>query len=171
MLTLWNGDKGGCSSGKPRQALRGSGLPEAAPQSFPCAPRAGESETDGGLGLFPKLRETAFTLTRATEARGSGGEEAPPLRLPRLPTHLPAPRQHLPFPPSPVLNARPQRSGGLSGLSLQEQLGRRAPLQTSGGGGGLGGVSGSLRSRRQSRAPSPSRLGSGGGRGAATAGG
>lgn len=160
MLTLWNRDKGGCSSKKPSQALQGSGLPEAAPQSFSCAPRTGESETDGGLGLFPKLQKTVFTLTLVPKAGRSGGEEAP------------SPTPAAPFPPpSPVLSAGPQGSSGLSGLSLQAQLGRQAPRQTNEEGGGLGGVSGNLGSRGQPRAHSPSRRGSGGGRGAATAGG
>lgn len=169
MLTLWNRDKGGCSSEKPRQALQGSGLPEAAPQSFSWAPRTGESETDGGLGLFPKLRETAFTLTLVAEG-GSGDEEAPHCGCRGCPPTSPPPAA--PFPsPSPVLSAGPQGSSGLSGLSLQEQLGRRAPPQTSEGGGGLGGVRGNLGSLWQPRAPSPSRRGSGGGRRASTAGG
>lgn len=135
MLTLWNRDKGGCSSEKPRQALQGSGLPEAAPQSFSSAPRTGESETDGGLGLFPKLRETAFTLTLVAEG-GSGDEEAPHCGCRGCPPTSPPPAA--PFPsPSPVLSAGPQGvqwplrtltagAVGTSGASADERRGRRA---------------------------------------------
>ncbi|XP_053078222.1 spidroin-1-like [Acinonyx jubatus] len=127
MLTLWNGDKGGCSSEKPSQALQGSGLPEAAaPQSFSCALGAGESETDGGLGSFPKLRETVFTLTLVAEAGGVGAKKRPAKAA--VAVHPPPRRPAAPFPsPSPVQSAGPQGSSRLSGLALQEQLGRRAP--------------------------------------------
>lgn len=73
MLTLWNGDKGGCSLENPSQALRGSGFWEAAPHGSSCALGTGQSRADSGLGLFPKLQETVFILTLGAEAgRGVG---------------------------------------------------------------------------------------------------
>lgn len=172
MLTLWNGNKGGCCSEKPSQALQGSGLSEAAPHRSSCAPGTGESGTDGELGLFPKLQETVSILTLEADSGewGGGGEEAHRFGCIRCPPTS-SPRKH-PFSPSPVLSAGPRRSGRLSGLSLREPLGRLAPRETSaGGGGGVGGVSRNLGSRRQPLSPSPSQQRSGSGQGAAAAGG
>lgn len=75
------------------------------------------------------------------------------------------------LPSSPVPSAGPRGSSRLSRLSLPERVGRRAPPEQSAGGSGVGGVSRNLRSLGQPRSPSPSRRGSGSGRGAATAGG
>ena len=171
MLTLWNGDKGGCSLEKPSQALQGSGSWEAAPHGCSCALRTGESGTDGGLGLFPKLQETVFTLTPGSQpGRGRGNKAAPRFSCTDCPPTSPPPAA--PFPsPSPVPSSGPRGSGRLSRLSLPELVGRRAPPEPSEGGGGVGGVSRKLGSRGQPRSPSPSRRGSGSGRGAATAGG
>lgn len=62
-------------------------------------------------------------------------------------------------------------SSRLSGLPLQELLGRLAPRETrEGGGGWVGGVSGNLGSHRRPLSPSPSRRGSGSTRRAAPTG-
>lgn len=150
MLTLWNGNKGGCSLEKPSRARQGSGISEAAPQGLSCAPETGESRTDGGLGLFPKLQRTVFTLTLEDEAREGGRRRSAPFGLQRWPTHLPMPIT--PFPSrSPVLSAGTRRSSRPSGLSLSELLGRLAPLERSEGGaagsGSSAGISAVARSR------------------------
>lgn len=58
---------------KPSRARQGSGVSETAPHGSLCAPGTKESRTeDGGLGSFPKLRETVFTLTLEAEAGKRG---------------------------------------------------------------------------------------------------
>lgn len=99
MLTLWNGNKGGCCSEKPSQALQSSGFSEAAPHRSSCAPGTGESGTDGGLGLFPKLQDTVSILTLEADAGewGGGGEEAHRFGCIRCPPTS-SPRKHPFFP-------------------------------------------------------------------------